>query len=410
MRLHRLRLVNFRQHADTEITLGQGITAIIGPNGAGKTTLLEAIAWAFYGNPAARGSRDTIRWNRAPARSSVRVEVDFALGAHEFRVIRGMYNAELYQDVFDTPIVTSQQEVSTRIERVLGMTRQEFFNTYFTGQKELAIMAAMGPTDRAKFLSRILGYEKLKLAQDRVRSHRSELRAELAGLERGLTDVAELDAALEQARAQRDQATVSMEQAQTTQADAQATLDAEGPVWTSAVKGRESYLSLDSDRRLAERDVVEARREFGRLDRDLAEAMAARAQLDQLAEPLARVGPLRHELERLEDEARTTGERRSLVGQRQALAEQEARERERLHALEGVEAALTDARKTLEDARRDLEAAERAQQEARTIGRGDYRTRSGCQTRHAAGDSLRLRRLINQTFSQPAFFKASTTC
>jgi exonuclease SbcC len=157
-----------------------------------------------------------------------------------------------------------------------------------------------------------------------------------------------------------------MEQAKTTQAAAQATLDAEGPVWTSAVKGRESYLSLDSDRRLAERDVVEARREFGRLDRDLAEAMAARAQLDQLAEPLARVGPLRHELERLEDEARTTGERRSLVGQRQELAEQEARERERLHALEGVEAALTEARKTLEDARKDLEAAERAQQEART--------------------------------------------
>ena len=57
MQLNRLKLVNFRQHADTDITFGAGITAIIGPNGSGKTTLLEAIAWAFYGNPAARGSR-----------------------------------------------------------------------------------------------------------------------------------------------------------------------------------------------------------------------------------------------------------------------------------------------------------------------------------------------------------------
>ena len=67
MQLHRLKLQNFRQHADTEIVFGPGLTAIIGPNGAGKTTLLEGIAWAFYGNPAARGSRESIRWNRAPA-------------------------------------------------------------------------------------------------------------------------------------------------------------------------------------------------------------------------------------------------------------------------------------------------------------------------------------------------------
>jgi len=55
MRLHRLRLLNFRQHADTELVLGPGITGIIGPNGSGKTTLLEAMAWAIYGNVAARG-------------------------------------------------------------------------------------------------------------------------------------------------------------------------------------------------------------------------------------------------------------------------------------------------------------------------------------------------------------------
>ena len=47
MKLHRLRLVNFRQHADTVLEFDRGLTGIIGPNGAGKTTLLEAIAWAI---------------------------------------------------------------------------------------------------------------------------------------------------------------------------------------------------------------------------------------------------------------------------------------------------------------------------------------------------------------------------
>ena len=44
MQIERLRLVNFRQHEDTEIVFGAGLTGIIGPNGSGKTTLLEAIA------------------------------------------------------------------------------------------------------------------------------------------------------------------------------------------------------------------------------------------------------------------------------------------------------------------------------------------------------------------------------
>ena len=66
MQIHRLRLVNFRQHEDTELSLGAGLTGIIGPNGAGKSTLLEAIAFAIYGTPAARGTRESIRRRGAP--------------------------------------------------------------------------------------------------------------------------------------------------------------------------------------------------------------------------------------------------------------------------------------------------------------------------------------------------------
>ncbi len=80
MRIDRLRLMNFRQHEHTEIEFGAGLTGIIGPNGAGKTTLLEAIAWAMYGMPAARGNRETLRRRNAPPRARVEVEVDFTLG------------------------------------------------------------------------------------------------------------------------------------------------------------------------------------------------------------------------------------------------------------------------------------------------------------------------------------------
>ena len=43
MRLNSLRMRNFRQHANTEITFRGGLTGIIGPNGAGKSTVLKLV-------------------------------------------------------------------------------------------------------------------------------------------------------------------------------------------------------------------------------------------------------------------------------------------------------------------------------------------------------------------------------
>ncbi|MEJ2239895.1 MAG: SMC family ATPase, partial [Gemmatimonadales bacterium] len=349
MQLHRLKLVNFRQHAETELNLGPGITAIVGPNGSGKTTLLEAIAWAFYGNPAARGNRDTIRRYGAPARSQVRVEVDFGIGQHEFRVVRGLYNAEFFQDGQDLPIANSQQEVTDQLTRTLGMTRGEFFNTYFTGQKELAVMGQMGPTDRARFLSRVLGYDKIKLAQDKLRTARSRSRAELAGLEMGLGDEQALIEELESATTLLAGAIRQVKKASETKDRAVKRFQQEQPVWNKMVEVRESVLSLDSELRVAERDVGEARREFERLDKELAEALDARSQLAAMAPELARVAPLIEELERLEREAQAAGRRRDLTGQAKEVAEQASRVKQRL-------AEIGDTKQMLEAANTSLDA------------------------------------------------------
>ena len=93
MRINSLYLSNFRQHADTRIEFDLGLTGIIGPNGSGKSTILEAVAWALYGQNAARGTRESIRFGRAGARAQVKVELDFDLGGHRYRVVRGLTSA-----------------------------------------------------------------------------------------------------------------------------------------------------------------------------------------------------------------------------------------------------------------------------------------------------------------------------
>src|SRR5918999_166184 len=199
MRIDRLRLMNFRQHENTEIEFGPGLTGIVGPNGAGKTTLLEGIAWAMYGMPAARGNRETLRRRGAPPRARVEVEVDFTLGHHQYRIVRPLNQAELYQDGSPVAIANSIATVTERITRLLRMTRDEFFNTYFTGQKELAVMAAISAPERAQFLSRVLGYERLRAAQDRLKEKRSTLKARVDALRAGLPDLAELELARREA-------------------------------------------------------------------------------------------------------------------------------------------------------------------------------------------------------------------
>src|SRR3954471_4150203 len=256
MRIHSVRLTNFRQHADTAIDFETGLTGIIGANGTGKSTILEAIAWALYGTSAARGTRESIRSMRAPPKAQVRVELDFELGGHRYRVVRGLTNAELYLDRAAAPIANSTTGVTDVLRRRLGMTRDEFFNTYFTGQKELSVMAAMGPTERAQFLSRLLGYERLKVAQEIARERRRTIVAELNGVKSGMPDE-------DQVRAESSEAETAVKLADSQAVSvaarhdsARGALAALVPGWDAVQAERATVQRIESDRRVVEGERV----------------------------------------------------------------------------------------------------------------------------------------------------------
>ncbi|HEX5580076.1 MAG TPA: SMC family ATPase, partial [Gemmatimonadaceae bacterium] len=366
MRLDRLRMVNFRQHADSTLEFDRGITGIIGPNGSGKTTILEAIAWALYGNAAARGTRDSIRWNRAPARASVRVELDFELGGHRYRVIRGLTNAELYLDGAEQPIANSITGVGELLQRRLGMTRGEFFNTYFTGQKELNVMAAMGPSERAQFLSRVLGYEKLRAAQDLVRDRRKLISAELSGLRTGMPDPEAVWRQLSEAESRLAATRVRATEAARRRADAERALAELRPQWEQAQTERERLQELLGELRVAESEDASHRRELERLDRELAMLADARAELERLTAELTPLPALRTEVATLDALARDEGRRQTLAESERALVEELERlreRRERLAQAPELERATTD---ELAGVKSSLERAEAELEERRT--------------------------------------------
>ncbi len=383
MRLLKLRLHNFRQHADTEIDFGEapGLVGIIGPNGSGKSTILEAIAWAIYGTPAARGDKDSVRNLRAKPRSSVEVELVFSLGRHEYSVVRGLYKAELYED--RQLVANAQKDVSQRLERVLRMTREEFFNTYFTGQKDLTVMAKFGPSERRRFLARVLGYERLELAQEEIRTRRNSIADELKGLEQALPD----RAVLEEERKGAEQRIVAAREgaraAEAARREAQTVFDLEQPRWQEWVARRERLLSLDGELRMAQQAVETARQEFQRIDRELAEAKHARDELARLApqlEPVERIRRELSDLERLQDAEAARREEQAKLDELQRLIDGlEKRLADLAPAMEALPAAERDAKdlaehlRAADDTLQQLHADWVREQEYATAKRADLR-------------------------------------
>jgi len=365
MQIRRLRLVNFRQHEDTELVLGAGLTGIVGPNGAGKTTLLEAIAYAIYGTPAARGTRDSIRRRGAPPRSPVRVELEFGLGPHGYRVVRSLNQAELYLDGDPSPIANSLGAVTEKVTRLLGMTREEFFNTYFTGQKELAVMAAMTAPERARFLSRVLGYERLRQVQDRLKERRTRLKSALETLEGSLLAREELDREEASARERAEAARRREAEGRTALSAAEAEVARVRPLWTEQQQRRERALSLEGELRVADHRVSNRRESFTALDRRLVEALDARSKVLVLETALAPLAALREERDGLERLAEVHAAKKGHLELADELRRALGAVTERLGQLPTPEAAVATRKRAARE-KKALGKAEKAAEAART--------------------------------------------
>src|SRR3982750_3023331 len=298
MRLNSLRLINFRQHCDSYISFDTGLTGIIGANGSGKTTILEAIAWALYGQDAARGRKETIRSLRAGPGAKVSVELDFELGGHRYRVKRGLTQAELFLDGAEAPVANSLSGVTDVLRRRLGMSREEFFNTYFTGQKELDVMAAMAPSERAQFLSRVLGYERLRVAQRLVKDRARLIAAEASGGRAAMPDAPTIERVHAEAELRLAQANERSRVSAARRERASAKLNEVVPRWLAAQREREQLQEALAELRVAESESAAYSRDVERVGRELADVQTAEQELQRLAEepaPLAGLGaaPLR---------------------------------------------------------------------------------------------------------------------
>lgn len=391
MKLHTLKLENVRQHADTELTLpSAGITGIVGANETGKSTLLEAVSWALFGSKALRGTKGSLRWNRAPARHVARVALEFEVGGKRYRVERSEADAKLSELVGGaaTPIAESTSGVDEYVPGLVGMDLKEYEATYLCVQRDLGRFAAMGPTDRQKFVRGVMGLDRIDAALEAVRARKNELGRELAWLEAGIGERQplrdEIEAAEEKARFLR-------EQFQDLEA---ATAELEGE--HEEVAGRLEALDVTKERHeRLQREIEAATSEIGRLketreqlERDAEERRHAEVRIRDAAPKVERLPELRERRDALARAADRGAQRAQLEGTIGRLEEDVTRLTEELAELEEAAAAhdeeqlqataeqFAEAEGLLEElraARREVQAEALAQKETARAGAREAR-------------------------------------
>jgi len=107
MYLKRLKLKNYRQFSDVDISFNEGINILIGKNSSGKSSILEAIDFLLSTNNANVSAEDIIPYEKRDSESvQVRIEGCFQMTKKEKELMCSIFNS-----LYDNLIMNSDMEI-----------------------------------------------------------------------------------------------------------------------------------------------------------------------------------------------------------------------------------------------------------------------------------------------------------
>ncbi len=343
MKLLRLKLENFRQHRDSNIEFRDGMTAVVGANGTGKTTLLEAITFALYGEQ--RDNLDNIKfyWSEGKRYS---VTLRFEFGGSIFEVTRSHVDASLCEITENGSVTyaSSKTDVKKACERLLGLNYEQFINSFCAEQKNLGFLNFKTSTAQQDEVARMLGFDRLKDAEELARNRRRAFESEIKGGRSMLGDPIELETQKSEAKKSLDEVTEKIRLSQIARAEILRQI----PEAQIARERSETFIQLTGEMR-----AIEAKAEGLKTALKHAEEAFAIAQKDSLErETLEGAEKEFQEFEKQLGESeklRESGrQREALLQQKETLEKEVARLTEKAAEtkapdLARVEAALTNA-------------------------------------------------------------------
>ncbi|MGW1676542.1 AAA family ATPase [Saccharopolyspora sp. NPDC002376] len=187
MRLHSLEVTAFGPYREHQVVdfdqLGaDGLFLLHGDTGAGKTTLLDAVAFALYGSvPGARGQVKRLRCDTAAADVATTVVLELTVQGQRLRLERSpeYERPKKRGDGFTTQPakasltwvdgapteyppegLTRIDEVARTVQRLLGMTVEQFFQVVMLPQGEFARFLRSDTAEREQLLEKLFGTQR----------------------------------------------------------------------------------------------------------------------------------------------------------------------------------------------------------------------------------------------------------
>ncbi|MPY85069.1 MAG: AAA family ATPase [Actinophytocola sp.] len=202
MRLHRVTVTAFgpyagREDVDFDGLGADGLFLLHGDTGAGKTALLDAIAFGLFGQvPGARGEVKRLRSDLADEDTPTEVTLELTVQSCRVRIARSPEyerrkrrgdgttkqpaKASLtWLDGESTEPITRIDEVARTIQRLVGMTAEQFFQVVLLPQGEFARFLRADTADRERLLKRLFDTHRFESAQDWLVNRRKRRRTEL---------------------------------------------------------------------------------------------------------------------------------------------------------------------------------------------------------------------------------------
>ncbi len=350
MHLLSLQIQNFRVIRRAVLPLPDHVIGVIGPNGAGKSSLVEAVAWALYGNPAARSGKDEIKSQFAGVDDNCEVILQFEVKNIPYRVVRRLVGrteraeVELYRGERSESVGVS--ETQAYISRLLGLDLKGFLTSFLARQQELNTLSDLQPSRRRDHLAGLLGIERLDKGIIRLKEDLRFEAGQIDFMERQLAErtglserIEELTTRLGELNAREGSVTDAVHRAETM---VRKTTD----LFASEQARKSDWVQITA--RLTAESGTQAllEQQSSQLKNELSELLSLTSEKDQLDELIKSLAPIRAEFERM----RETRSRSELRRQLQQQLEHSHREKQQ------VETALGNCQSELDSLSHTLEA------------------------------------------------------
>jgi len=349
VKLKRLHVKNYCQHQERNIEFKEGITGVFGANGSGKSNLLKAayisLTNDFTRNPGTKA--DHVRDGTAITDEAY-IEAVWNHGDDFRRVIHLQSSHQQLWLPGQAKPMTAIKESQRVIEQMLGLSRQVLDNYVFIGQQQLMQFFKVTPSRRSELfahlcqttltqklheqlgdvinnersLLRAVDRQELDITQQELKKVNKELRDGVTRLAEAQSKLAEKYHAEKAAKAEQLlQQVATVTKLQETKARLERTLkasNAEAAQLVTGIKEAEDYLT-NSQKLLKEKDKLEAVVDKGELLKQAFEqynqlvynCKVAKAELDELVEPVAPSGYATGVLTVLRDQLAEVKEKRA---------------------------------------------------------------------------------------------------